>query len=224
MEKSRAGETSIEKFPALDRFDFIRAGFVCRIPGIEPAGDRESMLSRLQSRHKQAREELGMGGMRYATAEQTHGNGVAVVGPGGETGRFGGVDALVTAMPGIALGIYVADCCAVYLVDPERRCIGLAHSGKKGTELGVVPAAIETMRTQFGSDPAKIVALLGPCIRPPYYEVDFAAEIVRQCGEAGLKEIFDAGECTAADLGKYYSYRAERGKTGRMLALLALGR
>jgi len=223
MEKSPAGETPIETYPALDRFGFVRAGFVCRIPGIEASGDRELMLSRLESRHTQAREALGMGGMVYATAGQTHGNGVALVEEEPSGSRcFAGVDALVTAVPGIALGIYVADCCAVYLVDPERRCIGLAHSGKKGTELGVVPAAIEKMRTHFGSNPGGLVAQLSPCIRPPFYEVDFAAEILRQCRDAGLKEIFDGGACTAADLDKYYSYRAERGKTGRMLALFAM--
>ena len=52
------------------------------------------------------------------------------------------------------------------------------------------------------------------------YEIDFAAEIVRQCRDAGVKEIHDSGVCTACDLEHYYSYRAEKGKTGRMLALL----
>jgi len=63
---------------------------------------------------------------------------------------------------------------------------------------------------------------LSPCIRPPHYEVDFAAEIVRQCRASGVKTIHDSGVCTACDLKRYYSYRAEKGKTGRMLALLGL--
>ena len=52
---------------------------------------------------------------------------------------------------------------------------------------------------------------------------DFAAEIVRVCRERGVKNIHDSGVCTACDLERYYSYRAEEGKTGRMLALLAMG-
>ncbi|PYL69986.1 MAG: hypothetical protein DMF22_10430, partial [Verrucomicrobia bacterium] len=63
---------------------------------------------------------------------------------------------------------------------------------------------------------------LSPCIRPPHYELDFAAEIVRQCRALGVKEIHDPAVCTACDLDCYYSYRAEKGKTGRMLALLGL--
>jgi copper oxidase (laccase) domain-containing protein len=51
------------------------------------------------------------------------------------------------------LGVYVADCCAVYIVDQKRRPFGLVHSGRKGTELGVVPNAIKQMIDRFGSDP-----------------------------------------------------------------------
>jgi purine-nucleoside/S-methyl-5'-thioadenosine phosphorylase / adenosine deaminase len=74
----------------------------------------------------------------------------------------------------------------------------------------------------FGSEPAQLIVQLSPCIRPPHYEIDFAAEIIRQCRALGVKEIHDSGVCTANEVGRYYSYRAEKGKTGRMLALLAL--
>jgi copper oxidase (laccase) domain-containing protein len=96
------------------------------------------------------------------------------------------------------------------------------HSGRKGTELGVVTNAIRQMIERFASDPASMVVQLSPCIRPPQYEVDFAAEISRQCRTLGVQHIHASGTCTACDLGRYYSYRAEKGKTGRMLALLGL--
>jgi copper oxidase (laccase) domain-containing protein len=133
-------------------------------------------------------------------------------------------DALVTRDPNVLLGILVADCCAVFLVDPRRNAIGLAHSGKKGTELNVVGAAVKKMAAEFGSDPADLVAQLSPCIRPPDYEVDFASEIVRELERAGVRRVFDSGENTAKDLERFYSYRMEEGRTGRMLALLALKR
>jgi copper oxidase (laccase) domain-containing protein len=78
------------------------------------------------------------------------------------------------------------------------------------------------MRRHFGSNPRDLVVQLSPCIRPPHYEIDFAAEIVSQCRAAGVMEIHDSGVCTACDLHRYYSYRAEKGKTGRMLALIGL--
>jgi hypothetical protein len=136
--------------------------------------------------------------------------------------EFPGCDGIITNRRGIVLGIYVADCCAVYIVDAKTPATGLVHSGRKGTELGVVTNAINQMIDRFGSHPADIIVQLSPCIRPPHYEVDFAAEIVRQCRALGVNKIHDSGICTACDLDRYYSYRAESGKTGRMLALIGL--
>jgi copper oxidase (laccase) domain-containing protein len=62
--------------------------------------------------------------------------------------------------------------------------------------------------------------VLGPCIRPPDYEVDFAREIQQQAKQAGVGLFHDSGLNTAADLSRFYSYRKEMGKTGRMLALI----
>jgi copper oxidase (laccase) domain-containing protein len=78
------------------------------------------------------------------------------------------------------------------------------------------------MAAEFGSRPSDLIVQLSPCIRPPHYEIDFAAEIIRQCREAGVGGVNDYGTCTACDLERYYSYRAEKGRTGRMLAFLAL--
>ena len=113
------------------------------------------------------------------------------------------------------------------MANPEHRYVAvslvdLLHSGRKGSELGIATAAIGRMRAGFGCDPADLIVQLGPCIRPPNYEIDFAALVLAQCRAAGIRQIFDCGTCTAANVGRYYSYRAERGKTGRMLALLAL--
>jgi copper oxidase (laccase) domain-containing protein len=96
------------------------------------------------------------------------------------------------------------------------------HSGRKGTDLGVVTNAIKQMIECFGSDPANMIVQLSPCIRPPHYEVDFAGEISQQCLALGIHQIYDSGICTACNLDRYYSYRTEKGKTGRMLAGLGL--
>lgn len=157
------------------------------------------------------------------TAQQIHGNKIAVVDqtvPGDK--EFPGCDGLITNQRKLTLGIHVADCCAVYIVDPKTPAIALVHSGKKGTEQAIAVAAIEQMRERFGSKPADLVIQLSPCIRPPHYEIDFGAKIVEQCRAAGADQIHASGECTACDVARYYSYRAEKGKTGRMLALLAL--
>lgn len=218
---SPMGTPPLETFPALGALPFLRHGFVCRVPGLDVQTDREAALERLGAHHAAAREALGMGGMPFLTAQQTHSRNVAVV---DETtaSPVADTDGLITDRPGVALGIYVADCGPVYLADPRRRVIALLHSGKKGTAQNIVAAAVDAMRGRFGCDPADMVAQLGPCIRPPHYEVDFAAEILRQCGACGIGQVADCGLNTGADTDRFYSYRVEQGKTGRLLALLAL--
>jgi copper oxidase (laccase) domain-containing protein len=221
-------DLSFEQFPALSAIGICRHAFIQRIPGIDVSHDKGEVLERLDAAHREIRNATGFGDWPLFTAEQIHGNKIAIVDRAvasavlsGVDGReFPGCDAIITNQRSVALGIYVADCCAVYIVDPKTPAIGLVHSGRKGTELGVVTNAIRQMIEHFGSDPASMIVQLSPCIRPPHYDVDFAAEVSRQCRTLGVQHIHDSGTCTACDLGRYYSYRAEKGKTGRMLAVL----
>jgi len=214
-----------EQFPALSAIKICRHVFAQRIPGIDVSADKAEVLERLDAAHQEIRKATGFDDWPLFTAQQIHSNNIAVIdscsrGPVGR--EFSACDGMITNQSGIALGIYVADCCGVYIVDPKTPAIGLVHSGRKGTELGVVTNAITQMRERFGSDATTLTVQLSPCIRPPHYEVDFAAEIIRQCRALGVQHIHDSGICTACDLARYYSYRAEKGKTGRMLAVLGL--
>ena len=219
-----------EQFPALSAVEICRHAFTQRIPGIDVSTDKAEVLKRLEAAHREIRTAIGIGDWPLFTAQQVHGNKIAVIERAVASAVLGGVgrrkfprcDGIITNQHGIALGIYVADCCAVYIVDPKTPAIGLVHSGRKGTELGVVTNAISQMMEYFGSDAANMIVQFSPCVRPPHYEIDFAAEILRQCRASGVKQIHDSGVCTACDLARYYSYRAEKGKTGRMLALIAL--
>ena len=213
----------VEFFPALTATSVCRHAFIERVRGIDVSHDKTEALKRLDVVHREARLEIGMADWPLLTAQQIHGDKIATVDqPVARDKEFAGCDGLITNQKRIALGIHVADCCAIYIVDPKMPAIGLVHSGKKGTERAIVSKAIQQMREHFGSDPAELIVQLSPCIRPPHYEIDFAAKIIEQCRAAGAKNIHDPGVCTACDIDRYYSYRAEKGKTGRMLALLGL--
>jgi copper oxidase (laccase) domain-containing protein len=218
-----AGQLPAEQFQALSSLPGFIHGFTLRVPGVEVSRDKMEALARLDGVHREIRREQGLGSAPFITAQQVHGDRIGFVDDQtSESACLESCDGLITNRPGVCLGIYVADCCAVYLADPARKAIGLVHSGKKGTELAVVPNAIRAMGQHFGSRASDLVVQLGPCIRPPHYEVDFAAEIGRQCRDLGVATVHDCGVCTACDLNRYYSYRAEKGRTGRMLAFLAL--
>ena len=199
----------------------IRAAFIQRAAGIDVLADRQVALDRLKSIHLSTMQKAGFGGMPLAQAEQVHSAHVRIV-TKSTPFPVPDCDALVTTEKGLCLGIYVADCAAVYLADKYGRGIALAHSGRKGTELGIVTQTIETLCKTIGTIPSDIILQISPCIRPPHYEVDFAADIRAQAVDAGLTEIHDCGRCTATNPDAYYSYRREKGRTGRHLALLAM--
>jgi copper oxidase (laccase) domain-containing protein len=213
----------IERFPAIDASGVCQHVFTRRIGGIDVSHDKAEALRRLDAVHREIRSSIGMNDWPLLTAEQIHGNKIVIVDQPVESDRhFIGCDGFITNQPQIALGTHVADCCAVYIVDPKTPAVGLVHSGRKGTELGVSTNAITQMIERFGSNPTDLIVQLSPCIRPPHYETDFAAEIIEQCRAQGVLEIHDSGVCTACHVELYYSYRAEKGRTGRMLALLGL--
>lgn len=209
------------QFAYLQRFLELgyRADFVPRIEGVNIEGEREEVLDRLHPIHEERVLALGFQKQQWAQAQQVHGTGIAVVNGGG---LEYGVDGLLSDTRGVCLGIYVADCAAVYLCDQEQKAMGLVHSGKKGTQGNIVGRAIRGMQEHFGSRPQDVIMGISPCIRPPDYEEDFALEIKEQGLQAGIVEehIIDSGLSTAQRLDIFYSYRVEKGKTGRMLALL----
>jgi copper oxidase (laccase) domain-containing protein len=159
--------------------------------------------------------------LAMVAAEQIHGAGVVKVGRAEAGQVIPQADALISGESRLTLVVRVADCGPVWLHCKKTGAIGLVHSGRKGTELGIVPAAIRAMQKEFGADPAQMLGLLGPCIRPPHYDMDFAGEILRQMKGEGVGEIVDSGLCTASDPERFYSYRREKGNTGRHFAVLA---
>lgn len=207
--------------PGLNETPGIHALFLARAEGVDVETDRETALGRLTFLHREAIHEAGLGSFSLVTANQVHGSVVKMV---DDADIFDPpeADGLVTNRPGLALGVYVADCAAVYLFDRATRSIGLIHSGRKGTGQNIVRNAVNALQDGFGVRPADLLAVVSPCIRPPHYEVDFAAGIRSQLSSCGVGEVIDTGCCTASDPTRFYSYRREKGKTGRMLAILAL--
>ena len=213
----------IETFAALSELPGLKHGFLLRSPDIEVDCDREEALARLEPLHTSLLTEAGISRDHLATGEQVHDAHVGIVaGAHPAHLHFPATDALVTAIPGQFLGVWVADCGTVFIADAVKRVCGIAHSGKKGTELGIAAVTIQRMQEVHGSNPADLVVQLAPCIRPPAYEIDFATRIVSDCIAAGVPaaQVHDCGVCTSSDPARYYSYRLEKGRTGRMFGFI----
>lgn len=160
-------------------------------------------------------------------------------------------DILFTDNPNVSLFMRFADCVPLLFHDPKKGVVGIAHAGWMGTVKGVAEASIKGMQARYGSDPADVIAGIGPSISVDQYEVgeEVAAQFrekygadsdrilqmrngkihldlwtanVIQLQNMGVEQIQVSGLCTASHLDDWFSHRAEKGKTGRFGALLAL--
>jgi purine-nucleoside/S-methyl-5'-thioadenosine phosphorylase / adenosine deaminase len=200
-----------ETFAPLSQFPFIAHAFTLRAAEDTKSDEFEG----------HALAALGFPPTRFASAEQTHGHGVAVIRE--TTGeRVPLVDALVTSTKNLPLVIRCADCAAIFIVDRRTPSIGLVHSGKKGTLANIVGNTLATMQQKFGTNPVDCTAFISPSIGPCHYEIDIWDSIESQLRGAGVGDIHNSRVCTACHLDRYFSYRAEKGQTGRMFAVLAL--
>lgn len=160
-------------------------------------------------------------------------------------------DILLTDKPEVSLFMRYGDCTPLFFYDPIRKVIGMAHAGWMGTVRNVAGAAIAAMQARYDCAPENILAGIGPTIGPDHYEVgadvieqvqtafgENAERVLEsrngntyfnlwhaneiQLGNAGVKQVEVSGICTACHLDDWFSHRAEKGKTGRFGALMAL--
>ena len=161
-------------------------------------------------------------------------------------------DALITNTPNLPLMLCFADCVPIMFVDTENRAVGLAHGGWKGTLNKIAAKTFLAMNKNFGTRAENCLVGIAPSIGPCCYEIgdevkntcakvfpenpeliinrngknylDLWAANKIQLTEIGLPEenIDVAGECTCCNANFYFSYRAARGKTGRIAALLGI--
>lgn len=160
-------------------------------------------------------------------------------------------DAIVTDRGEVTLLMLFADCVPIFLYDPIKKVVGIAHAGWQGTVKKIGQEAVEVMCSQYGCNPADIHAGIGPSIGPDHYEIreDVASRVKTAFGadencllhrangklyfdlwaanslvlqQAGVKHIQISNVCTACNIEDWYSHRGEAGKTGRFGAILSL--
>lgn len=160
-------------------------------------------------------------------------------------------DILFTDNPQVSLFMRFADCVPLIFHDPKKGVIGISHAGWMGTVKSVAEVSVQAMQSRYGSQPKDIVVGIGPSISVDHYEVGeevvtqfrekFGADAAKvietrdgktyldlwaanalQLRKMGVEQIQISGLCTACHLEDWYSHRAEKGKTGRFGALVAL--
>ena len=142
------------------------ARFITRVPGVATTTDRAAVIAALTPTHEAVLEEAGIAPKMLRRAQQVHGNKVALVGDIGCSYPVEGVDALFCGgKADCCLGIYVADCAAVWIYDTESQSRALIHSGKLGTQQNIVGETLKSMYKVLGVHAENCIAVISPCIR-----------------------------------------------------------
>lgn len=232
-------------FTALIAAESTRHGGVSRPPyaslnlGINTADSADDV----NENRRRFLSALGASEAQLASSHQVHGTEVLYA---TEAGRFTGFDALVTNVPGLLVGVTVADCVPVLLYDSEHQAVAAIHAGWRGTVGNIVTRTLEAMQRHFGTQASHCYAYIGTCIDACSFEVgpevaeQFAPSVKRMDAasgkgfvdlkaanfalltEAGIPahQIEQSIWSTVTHNTDYFSYRAEQGQTGRMLAVI----
>lgn len=226
------------------KLDGIRHGFFTRQGGVSGGiytslniglGSDDERSSVLENRDRVA-GQLGIGADRLVSPYQIHSADVITVSAPFAQDADRKADALVTATPGLAIGIATADCGPLLFADTNAGVIGAAHSGWKGAVTGILQNTVAAMEA-LGATRNNITAVLGPTISQGAYEVgpefkerflqehpdntryfkpseraehfmfDLPAFITDKLQALGLGAVADLALCTYADEDRFFSYR-----------------
>lgn len=153
-------------------------------------------------------------------------------------------DAYVTHEKNLPIAIRTADCVPVFIFDPLKKIIGLAHAGWKGTHKAIAAKTVRRMQEHYQSNPQDLKVVIGPSIRQCCYQVgaefkeyfpsyisqrdgylyvDITQANIDQLLKAGIRKenIRDVGVCTCCDK-NYFSFRRDGAKAGRMISIMML--
>ncbi len=239
-----AGETAMLKATTLASLDGVRHGFFTRQGGVSGGiyaslncgpGSRDDVGDVKENRRRVA-DALGVPADRLLTVYQQHSAKAVILEAPWDTDEVPQADAIVTATPGLAIGVLTADCAPVLLCDSTARVVAAAHAGWRGALSGITDATLAAME-ELGARREHIVAVIGPAISQKAYEVgtdyrdQFLAEepesaaffveddrsgephfdlpgyVAERLARAGVAAIADLGHCTYCDETRLFSYR-----------------
>ena len=201
--------------------------------------------------HQNLARTLGYAYERLVHMQQIHSDKIVVVAPTIHNfANPPECDALITNQTNIPLMVMTADCTPVLFYDHVKQVIAVAHAGRAGAIKGIVPKTIQKMCNEFGCHIQNITVVLGPSIGACCYEVGekIAKEVIQsgydlavvfenekysldvnsiinhQLKNLGIdtKQIEDLSICNACQNETYFSYRADKQKTGRFAGIIML--
>jgi YfiH family protein len=243
----KRGELFLGKFAPLFGDSTIIHGFSTRKGGVSnPPYDTlnlgmgtDDSRDRVDENRHRFFHAMSIPSRSAAIPQQVHGNHIVRI---TEPRTYPATDGLITDVPGIGLVVQVADCLPIYLYDPVRKVVGLVHAGWRGTKLKIVSKAVVEISRHYNVKAHNLHVFFGPSIGPCCYEVGngvsmYFSDKYLKNGKLDLWEsnrdlLIDAGVnperivmsrlCTVCLPEWFFSHRAGKGRTGRMMAIIGL--
>ena len=204
MKQRRRNEIPFLQFESLSTNGRVEHAVFTRQGGVSPAPFASLNLSvsvpdSKRNVYANRSRAYGLYGRDTATvvhAYLVHGSDVARVTQQNNGRWVERIDGLITNEPGCALTMNYADCAPIFLYDPAIQAIGLGHAGWQGAVRDLPGAMVRVMQAAFGSDPAGLIAAIGPCIGPCCYEVSepVISAVHSAFGEADTLLVSAAGD------------------------------
>ena len=190
-------------------------------------------------------DALGISEDNLAWSKLVHGNKVLIT---DKPIKGEDCDAVITNQPNVFACVSVADCTPVLIYDAKNKAVAAIHAGWRSTVANIVTETLSAMQKNYGTKGEDCLAFIGACIGEKNFEVgeevaiqfsddvkrfdeakqkyfiDLKKENKKQLLQFGLSEknIEVSHYCTIADNDKFFSYRKEKGLTGRMLAVIGI--
>ena len=233
------------KFPNVIIAESTRHGGVSQYPyqSLNLGGSTADDTENVTENNRRFFSALNVSLSQVAKSHQIHGTEILTV---KQPGRYEGYDALITNIPNIQLAVTIADCTPILIYDPVKKAVAAIHAGWRGTAQNIVVKTVLALQNEFGSDPENCIAFIGTCIDECSFEVgeevaeNFVSKHKRWDPEknkffvdlkmANKDQLMDAGlsaenieissYSTVLNNEDYFSYRYEKGLTGRMLATI----
>jgi polyphenol oxidase len=238
-----------QQFPELIAVESTRKGGVSKAPysSLNLGLFTKDKPENVKENRKRFFETVGIRASRVAHSYQVHKDKILKV---TRCRAYEGYDSLITENTNSFMAITVADCIPVLIYDTNNQAVAAVHAGWKGTVADITAKTIQRMEIEFKTNPKDCYVYVGTCIdessfevgeevaeqfayefkrldmsgRKPKFYIDLKKANVAQLVKCGVPEnqIEVSPFSTVLNNNEYFSHRKEKGKTGRMMALIGI--
>jgi len=173
---------------------FLPISFTSKFPVVAGITTLNAGNSKLVEKRREIARRLNIPYFRITSGEQVHGNNIVIVTKKDLGKKFPATDGLITDLPKVPLAVFTADCPPLFLLEPQKKIVGLLHAGWRSTVANISSRAVGIMSETFGVKADSLLVTIGPHICKKCYEVSWSpvAKAFSECFQSFGREVLDS--------------------------------